>query len=241
MRVELRAIGKKIGKLSILEDIDLDFAPGAVHVILGPNGAGKTTLLRLVGLLDGPTGGEIRYDGVLSGSLKSQDLTALRRRIGFVFQSPRLLTATVFQNLVYGLRLRKKKIDPGQCREMLDRVGLAHKVDTAADKLSGGEKQRLQLGRVLLLQPELFLLDEPTANLDPVSTRKIEILIQEIAKTGKTVILSTHNLVQAGMLSQRTYFLNQGRLQAQGNFHDLFVNPTSVQIAAFTGQENPLG
>ena len=238
MDIRVRNLHKSFGRMPILNGLNMEFAAQTVNVIIGPNGAGKTTLLRLIGLLERPSAGEIDYDGEGFVGLGKTERIRLRRRIGYVFQNPLLLAGTVWDNLVYGLKIRRRPIHDEIMADVLDRVGLAAKKKSPASELSGGEKQRLQLARVLLLQPDLFLLDEPTANLDPLSSRSIEDLIAEISRTGKTVIMTTHNLLQARTLADRLFFLEQGRLIQSGSAAEIFSRPDSLAVAEFSAMEN---
>jgi tungstate transport system ATP-binding protein len=238
MITAVKGLKKKIDRHTILDGIDMELRSGAVNVIIGPNGAGKTTLLRLIGLLEKPDRGQVLFDNRSAGDFSSAEKTSVRRKIGFVFQTPSMLEGTVFKNMTYGLHVRKQVFDKILIEAMLQKVGLDGKSGQEAKKLSGGEKQRLQLARTMLLEPELYLLDEPTANLDPLSTRTIETLITKIAGNGKTVVLSTHNLVQARMLGHTFFFLKAGRLVQQGSADEIFQRPISLDIAEFSSVEN---
>lgn len=238
MKTAVSALQKRIDKHPILDRIDLEFLPSAINVIIGPNGAGKTTLLRLVGLLEKPDQGQILFDNLSAWDLKGKEKTNLRRRIGFVFQNPLMLEGDVLRNLTYGFYVRKQKVHYPKVHQMLQKVGLQDKMHQEAKKLSGGEKQRLQLARIMLLEPELYLLDEPTANLDPLSTRTIENIMMEMAANGKTVVFSTHNLVQARLLGQKFFFLKDGRLVQQGSGDEIFQRPISLDVAEFSSAEN---
>ncbi len=240
MEVRVENLGRAVQGKRILEGIDLAISPGSVHVILGPNGAGKSTLLRLLGLLDRPDRGEIFYDGRRLGAMGRSERTRLRRRSGFVFQTPLLLAASVEANLSFGARLRNLRLAPGAVGEVLERTGLAGREKQEARLLSGGEKQRLQLARVLLLDPDLVLLDEPTANLDPLSVKSIEAAIARLAGAGKTVVMATHNLIQARLLAGKVFFLKQGRLAQAGSAAEVLSRPLSLDIAEFSAAENIL-
>ncbi len=238
MEVALAKVSKTIGSHHAVVEVDLEFQSAGVNVIIGPNGAGKTTLLRIVGLLEKPDCGEVFYNHCPSSHLRSREKTGLRQKIGFVFQAPLLLEGSVWRNLTYGLQIRKRAVNTEHVEAMLRKVGLQNKIHLEAKKLSGGEKQRLQLARVILLEPDLYLLDEPTANLDPLSTRSIEALITEIARDGKTVVFTTHNLAQARLLGQKFFFLKAGRLVQQGSGAEIFHRPVSLDIAEFASAEN---
>jgi molybdopterin-binding protein len=238
MDIRVDNLEQGAGGKMILNKISLEFAAGAVNVILGPNGAGKSTLLRLLGLLDNPWQGEIYYDGKALSALRRSDRLALRRRIGFVFQTPLLLAGTVATNLLYGPRLRGHRVNKSQIEQILAVSGLQGKESRDAQQLSGGEKQRLQLARVMLLDPELYLMDEPTANLDPLSVKNIESAITRLARSGKTIILTTHNLIQARLLAARAVFLKGGRLLQAGATAEVLSRPLSLDMAEFSAAEN---
>jgi tungstate transport system ATP-binding protein len=238
MEIRVAGLGRTAGAKAILDGVDLEFSPGVINVILGPNGAGKSTLLRLLGLLDRAGRGEIYFDGRAAGAMSAAERTALRRRCGFVFQAPLLLAASVEANLRYGARLRSLDVGGDALRRVLEATGLAGKAGQDARLLSGGEKQRLQLARVLLLDPDLYLLDEPTANLDPLSVKNIEAAITRLARAGKTVILATHNLTQARLLAGRIVFLQAGRLVQAGAAAEVLRHPLSLDIAEFSAAEN---
>jgi tungstate transport system ATP-binding protein len=240
MNIRVENLGRTAGKKKILEGLDLEFSPGSVNVILGPNGAGKSTLLRLLGLLDRPDRGEIFYDGRKRSSLARSERIALRRRCGFVFQTPLLLEGSVEANMRFGARLRGLSVGRDAVPKALEKTGLARKRAQNARLLSGGEKQRLQLARVMLLDPDLYLLDEPTANLDPLSVKNIEAAIARLAGEGKTVILATHNLTQARMLAGKIAFLKAGRLVQAGSADEVLSRPLSLDIAEFSAAENIL-
>lgn len=238
MHIRAENLGQTAGKKEILRGIDLEFAPGSVNVILGPNGAGKSTLLRLLGLLDKPGQGEIYYDGQRLSAMPRSARTSLRRRTGFVFQSPLLLAGSVAANLRFGPRLRGLSVSENEISQVLEKTGLSGRENQEAQLLSGGERQRLQLARVMLLDSDLYLLDEPAANLDPLSVKNIEAAIARLAHEGKTVVLATHNLIQARLLAGKVVFLKDGLLVQAGAADEVLSRPLSLDIAEFSAAEN---
>ena len=150
--------------------------------LIGPTGCGKTTLLRIVDLLEKPSSGKIYFNGVDTTASES-DTKEIRRNIGMVFQNPVVFRGTVFDNIHYGLNIRGKDKESSQDKilELLDSLDLSGYEDQDASTLSGGETQRIALARALITEPEILLLDEPTANLDPTSTEKIESMIEDLA------------------------------------------------------------
>lgn len=240
MQLAVRGLYKSYGGQPVLSDVNLDFPPGSVNVLLGPNGTGKTTLLRLLDLLERPDRGQVLVDERPLAYCRFSQQKEARLRLGMVFQSPMLLDGSVCFNLEYALKLRGSAPDAARIFELLQRVGLGGKTEQPARSLSGGEKQRLQLARVMLLDPEVYLLDEPTSSLDPLSARVVERIVGEIAATGRTVVLSTHNLLMARSIGQRFFFFSGGRLLQQGDGDSLFSRPVSVDIAEYSAGGNVL-
>jgi tungstate transport system ATP-binding protein len=238
MKIEARGIGKTAGRHVLLHDISLEIPGGGAAVIIGPNGAGKTTLLRILGLLDKPSTGRLWIDGRPVDDLDAKKRTALRRRMGFIFQHPLLLNGTVLDNVRRALALRKQAFDRPKVEAALAAVGLEAKQARDVRVLSGGEKQRLQLARAMVLEPEILLADEPTSNLDPLSARTIEDQLQAMAVAGKTVILATHNIIQARLLGDELYFLKEGRLIQQGPPGQVLQNPATLDVAHFASLAN---
>lgn len=240
MHLAVEGLSKSYSGRPVLRDLTLDFEPGSVNILLGPNGAGKTTLLRLLDLLEAPDRGEVLIDGRPMCRSSFQERRRARRRMGFVFQLPMLLDGSLQSNLETALNIAGRRIDPAKMEAVLEQVGLADHKNTSALKLSGGEKQRLQLARVMLLDPELYLLDEPTSSLDPLNAREVERVVAAIARSGKTVILSTHNLLTARTVGDQFFFFRDGRLLQRGDGDTLFSRPVSIDIAEYSGGGNIL-
>ncbi|HCJ66285.1 MAG TPA: ABC transporter ATP-binding protein [Elusimicrobia bacterium] len=234
MQIQTINLTKKFVHLTVLEKINITLNPGIVTVFIGPNGAGKTTLLRLLDLLIPPTEGEILYNGKPANINK----LLIRRKMGFVPQNPIMFTGTVWDNLTYGLKVRKMTEVEKNADKVLSLVNLEKMRSQPAGTLSGGEKQRLAIARVLVYDPEVIFFDEPTANLDPLSTAIIEELIPQLAKENKTIVLATHNLWQARRYGEQIYFLSQGKIIQQGNGEKIFRQPESLTVAEFTGITN---
>lgn len=210
---ELEQVTVRYGARTVLAIDALTIAPGEFLAVVGPSGAGKSTLLRLLCFLERPTSGILRYDGQAWHEPPPLDV---RRQVTLVFQRPLLLDATVEQNLAYGLRLRGQ---PARERvaAALDQLGLTHLARARARTLSGGELQRVALGRALVLRPRVLLLDEPTANLDPRNVAVIEQAVTALHREhGTTVVLVTHHLHQARRLAARTAVLLDGQLVEVG-------------------------
>ena len=217
--------------------IDLDIQKGEIFTVIGPSGSGKTTLIRLIDLLDNPTTGKIIFDGVDTTSSEHIRLS-IRRRMAMVFQKPAVLNTTVAGNVAFGLKFRgveKSQID-ARVREALDIVGLLHLSERRAVTLSGGEMQRVAIARALVTRPEVLLLDEPTANLDPVNAELIENLILLVHRQfHTTIILSTHDMIQGQRLADRIGVIMDGRIVQIGTTNDIFYQPAGKDIARFVG------
>ena len=213
-------------------DIDrLEIARGEVLALVGPSGAGKSTLLRLLNFLEQPTGGTLVFDGQVVDSRLTLEQ---RRRVTAVFQRPALLHRSVAANIGYGLGLRGRKLPADELAGWLDRLGLAHLARQSAPKLSAGEAQRVALARAIVLRPDVLLLDEPSANLDPYNIGLIERLVAEAhAETGMTVVWVTHDIFQARRVAGRVAFLLGGRLVEVADAATFFTAPATPQAAAF--------
>ncbi len=208
---------------------------GEILALVGPSGAGKSTLLRLLNFLESPVSGAITFDGTaVNGNLP----LATRRRVTTVFQKPALLRRSVAANIGYGLGLRGEKISPELLDYWLTRLGLQELRNQKASKLSAGEAQRAALARALVIRPDVLLLDEPTANLDPYNVDLIENIVrEENHKNNTTVVLVTHNVFQAKRLAHRTALLMGGKLVELSETADFFENPRHPQTAAFVRGE----
>lgn len=216
----------------ILKNISIEVKEGETLGIIGPTGAGKTTLLRVMDLLDLPTEGRVLFRGETPQS--EGERLAARRRIGVVFQRPVMLRGTVYDNVAYGLRIRRLPRDEieGRVKAALSDVGLEGYERRPARMLSGGEMQRVALARALAISPELLLLDEPTANLDPRTSYVIEDLISRAKMRGMTAVISTHDLPQAVRLADRIVIIMDGRVISSGSA-DHLLSSDSDDVRAF--------
>jgi tungstate transport system ATP-binding protein len=204
---------------------------GEVLAIVGPSGAGKSTLLRLLNFLEPPSSGTITFG---AQPIVHPVPLALRRRVTTVFQKPALLNRTVVANIAYGLALRRQKLSREAESEWLARLGLAPLAHQRATRLSGGEAQRVALARALVMRPDVLLLDEPTANLDPYNVGLIEsIVVEENAANSTTVVWVTHNIFQARRLADRTALLLGGELIEVAPKEAFFEGPADPRTAAF--------
>ncbi|WP_054697474.1 ABC transporter ATP-binding protein [Syntrophomonas palmitatica] len=231
---EIDNVSKVFRNRTVLSIDKLVLEQGRIYAILGPNGAGKTTLLRILNLLDRPDTGDIRFMGSLfTPGFRSWEIS---RRMCMVFQRPLMFKTTVYNNIAYGLKLRKysrRQIDK-TVRETLDFVGMTDFMHYPALKLSGGEMQRVALARALVTRPEVLLLDEPTANLDPHSVQIIEEIVRKHHEEyGTSVVVVTHNLFQARRMADEVILLVNGELVEQADAAIFFDNPRDERSRAF--------
>lgn len=234
-RVE--GLAKVYGSRCVLEIASLEVRRGETLVLVGPSGAGKSTLLRLLGLLEAPSRGRLAFDGQWMPAPEAVPL-ATRRRVTMVFQRPVLMSGSVYANVAYGLNVRGRSDVRQRVEEVLGWVGLLHLQRAPAHTLSGGELQRVALARALAVEPEVLLLDEPTANLDPAQVANIEMIIAEANhKQGTTIVMVTHNIFQARRLAQRAGLLLGGRLVEVAPAPAFFEAPRAAETRAFVRGE----
>jgi len=238
--LELVDLSHSYGQRYVLQNINLSVDRGDVFALIGPTGAGKTTLLRITNLLEVPSEGEIYFDGTCIPRSGKQRLE-IRRRMSFIHQKPQVFNLNVYDNIACGLRWRgeKKHMIAEKVDHILEMVGLEGYENRNARTLSGGEAQRVALARSLVLEPEVLLLDEPTANLDPLSIVKIEQLISHVARQhNTTMIMATHDMSQGQKLADRIGVLLDGRIVQTGSATDIFHSPQNKEVANFVGMEN---
>ncbi|WP_292365687.1 MULTISPECIES: ABC transporter ATP-binding protein [unclassified Methanoculleus] len=238
--IEAHDIRKSYGNLEVLHDVDLSVREGEILGLIGPSGSGKSTLLRILDLIEPPSGGELSVFGIDAVEERGRWLD-LRRRMGMLFQRPIVFNASVYDNVAMGLRYRRARgadIDR-KVKEALEAVGLSRYVRSRATDLSGGEQQRVALSRVLVTEPEILFLDEPTANLDPGSTATIEAIVTSLNReAGMTVLISTHDLMQGQRLAHRVGVMIEGTIAQTGPSREIFHEPTDLRIARFVGVQN---
>jgi ABC-type sugar transport system ATPase subunit len=237
--LEIQNLTKIYEGEKVIDNINLKLEKGTTLGLIGPTGCGKTTLLRIIDLLEKPSSGQIFLDGVDISNSKIEP-KKIRRRIGMVFQKPIVFKGTVYDNIRYGLKVRDEDEESyeKEISKLLDSLGLTGYENREASTLSGGETQRIALARALITDPDLLLLDEPTANLDPLSTEKIENLIVELSrKEQTTTIMATHNLIQGQKLSDQIAILNKKIFQI-GTPEEVFLKPVHKFVAEFVGVKN---
>jgi len=234
---ELHKVTKAYNGHPVVQVEHLNIKRGEIMAIVGPSGAGKSTLLRLLNFLEPATAGRIRFLGAEFGPGRAAPL-ALRRRVTTVFQRPELLNRSVWANVTYGLRLRGQRNSTQLVNATLTQVGLADKSRRHARTLSGGEAQRVALARAMVLRPDVLLLDEPTANLDPYNVGLIEANVQALNREhGVTLVLVTHNIFQAQRLAQRVALMLDGQIIELADADTFFQSPSDPRTAAFVRGE----
>ena len=233
----MQAVSKEYGGRRVLEVENLKIRRGEVFALVGPSGAGKSTLLRLLNFLELPTTGRIRFLDVEFSANQPMPLQ-YRRRVTTVFQRPILLNRSVQANVSYGLNLRGSRDLDGKIEKALEQVGLQHLIRQRARTLSGGEAQRVALARAIVLRPDVLLLDEPTANLDPYNVGLIEEIVTNLNRErGTTLVLVTHNVFQAKRLAHRVALLLDGQIVEVAGVDAFFESPQDPRTAAFVRGE----
>lgn len=232
----LHNITKRYGERQVLNIESLDIFPGEILGIVGPSGSGKSTLLRILNFLEPPTSGLVQFNRTPFSPEHEMPLP-MRRKVTTVFQRPMLLDRSVQDNVDYGLWLRGERNGGQRVQKSLEQVGLAEFSRQRARTLSGGEAQRVALARAMVIQPEVLLLDEPTANLDPYNIGLIEEIIRQLKSQGVTLVLVTHNIFQARRLADRVAFLLDGKVIEVAGTDRFFESPRDARTQAFVNGE----
>ncbi|WP_235215233.1 amino acid ABC transporter ATP-binding protein [Phaeacidiphilus oryzae] len=244
--VEVRGLHKSFGRNEVLKGVDLDVRAGEVTVVLGPSGSGKSTLLRCINHLEKLDRGTVTIGGELIGyrrrgdrlhELREREVLRQRTHIGFVFQNFNLFPhLTVLENIteapVHALgRSREAAREPAL--RLLDRVGLREKADAYPRQLSGGQQQRIAIARALALEPEVLLFDEPTSALDPELVGEVLAVLKDLARSGRTMIVVTHEIGFAREVADTVVFMDEGRIVEQGSPADVLDRPAHPRTRAF--------
>ena len=220
--------------LDVLKGIDIDIYRGDVVCLIGPSGCGKSTFLRCLNRLEIPTGGSIKFEGI---EVDDAHIDAVRQKMGMVFQHFNLFPhLTVKQNLCLApelLKLKSKEEASKRAEELLARVGLSDKANVFPKSLSGGQKQRIAIARALAMDPDVILFDEPTSALDPEMVGEVLELMKELAHTGITMLVVTHEMGFAREVGSRVLFMDGGHILEQNEPHAFFANPKEERTREF--------
>lgn len=233
---KINDLKKSFGDVDVLKGISTEIKSGEVLVIIGPSGSGKSTFLRCLNLLEEPTGGEIFFEGNKIND-KGCDVNLLRQKMGMVFQQFNLFPhMTVKKNIELApLKLLKISQDEAEksAQSLLERVGLPDKATSYPAQLSGGQKQRIAIARSLAMNPDVMLFDEPTSALDPEMVGEVLELMKELARSGMTMVVVTHEMGFAREVATRIAFIDEGRIMVDKPAKEFFENPDNPRLKEF--------
>jgi polar amino acid transport system ATP-binding protein len=234
--IEIRNLHKWFGHTHALDDVSMDVTAGEVLVIIGPSGSGKSTLLRCVNHLEKPTSGHLFIEGV-DLEAKDTDINKVRTEIGMVFQQFNLFPhKTALQNITLAQQVvRKRSAEEAERlgRELLERVGIPEKADSYPGQLSGGQQQRVAIARALAMNPKIMLFDEPTSALDPEMIKEVLDVMLDLASTGITMLVVTHEMGFARATAQRIIFMDEGKIIEETTPELLFTAPKHERTKLF--------
>ena len=233
--IEIKDLHKSYGNNKILRGINLHINKSEVVVVIGPSGSGKSTLLRCVNYLEVPTSGTITINN--ETITRKTNINHIRAEVGMVFQHFNLFPhMTVLDNItVAPINVRKKSVKEAEAKamELLDRVGLADKAKAYPDQLSGGQQQRVAIARALAMEPQVMLFDEPTSALDPEMVGEVLDVMKDLAKTGMTMVIVTHEMGFAREVASRVLFMDQGQILESGTPDEVFNHPKNERTKNF--------
>ena len=234
--IKVKNLHKKFGDLTVLDGIDEHIAPGEVVVVIGPSGSGKSTFLRCLNLLETATDGEIYVDDQQINAPKV-NVNEVRQKMGMVFQQFNLFPhLTIMDNITLAPVLLKKMTKPEAVKrgqELLERVNLAEKASAYPAQLSGGQKQRVAIARALAMNPEIMLFDEPTSALDPEMVGEVLDVMKDLATSGMTMVIVTHEMGFAREVASRVLFIDQGKVMESGTPEEVFNRPKNERTKLF--------
>jgi len=244
--IEIEDLTKHFGAVRALDGVSLSVAAGEVVCLIGPSGSGKSTLLRSINFLEEPTAGVVRVNGRRVGwqdgggaarRVSASELARTRAEIGMVFQHFYLWPHMVaLENVIEGLvTVKAMSVDAAAAkgRALLDKVGLADKVDVYPEHLSGGQRQRVAIARALAMEPRVMLFDEPTSSLDPELVGEVLRVMEQVARDGMTMLVATHEMGFARRVADRVVFLDQGRIVETGTPDEIFGRPRHERLRRF--------
>lgn len=237
--LEISALRKKFGALEVLKGVDLTVDRGDVVAVLGPSGSGKTTLLRCVNFLEKADGGTLTFDGEVFqlDKIKQREIARLRKKTAFVFQNYNLfLNKTALQNVTEGLIVARKmpKAEAiAKAEAALKRVGMSDRKDHYPNQLSGGQQQRVAIARALATDPEIIYFDEPTSALDPELIGEVLAVMRDLAESGMTMLVVTHEMNFAKNVSTKVIFMEDGQILEAAPAKEFFEHPKEERTRAF--------
>ena len=234
--IEVKNLQKKFDDVQVLDGISTEICQGEVVAVIGPSGSGKSTFLRSLNLLEVPSGGQILFEGTDITDPKV-DLNRHRQKIGMVFQQFNLFPhKTAKENIMLApvtLKLMTPEEASAKAEELLKRVGLPDKADVYPGSLSGGQKQRIAIARAMAMNPDVMLFDEPTSALDPEMVGEVLEIMKELAETGMTMVVVTHEMGFAREVATRVVFIDQGKIQEENTPEEFFQNPKNERLKEF--------
>ncbi|UWN97091.1 amino acid ABC transporter ATP-binding protein [[Bacteroides] pectinophilus] len=234
--IEVKDLHKAFGDHEVLKGINTTISKGEVVAIIGPSGCGKSTFLRSLNMLEVPTSGSVLFEGV-DITDKSVDINKTRQKIGMVFQQFNLFpNMTVKENIMLApvkLQIMGSEDAEAKAEELLARIGLADKAEMYPDQLSGGQKQRIAIARSLAMNPDVMLFDEPTSALDPEMVGEVLSLMKDLAKSGMTMVVVTHEMGFAREVASRVVFINDGTIQEENAPEAFFADPKNPRLKDF--------
>jgi polar amino acid transport system ATP-binding protein len=234
--IDIEHVHKWFGKVHALDDVSMEVKHGEVVVIIGPSGSGKSTLLRSINHLEPVSSGNIVVDGIHL-THKSTDINAVRAEVGMVFQQFNLFPhLTALQNITLAQRVVRKRAPneaEGKARALLETVGIPEKADSYPSQLSGGQQQRVAIARALAMNPKIMLFDEPTSALDPEMIKEVLDVMMELAKSGMTMLVVTHEMGFARAAAQRIIFMDEGKIIEDTTPEALFTAPNHERTRQF--------
>ena len=234
--IKVKNLHKKFDELEVLKGFDEHIRPGEVDVVIGPSGSGKSTFLRCLNQLETATEGEIYVDDELITDPKC-DVNKVRQKMGMVFQQFNLFPhLTILENITLApVMLKKMTKDQAKekAMELLKRVGLEEKAEAYPVQLSGGQKQRVAIARALAMNPEIMLFDEPTSALDPEMVGEVLDVMKDLAESGMTIVIVTHEMGFAREVASRVIFMDQGIIMENGTPEEVFTNPKNERTKLF--------
>ena len=232
----VKNLEKNFGKTKVLKNINLEINEKERVVIIGPSGCGKSTLLRCINQIEKPTKGKVLFEGIPLDDKKT-DINKIRIKMGMVFQQFNLFPhLKVIDNIILApvkLKLMSQEDAIKKGKMLLDKIGLAEKLNNYPKELSGGQQQRVAIIRALMLDPDLLLFDEPTSALDPEVKQEVLELMKDLGKSGLTMIVVTHEMQFAKEFATRVIFIDEGKIIEEGTPDDLFNHPKSLRLKEF--------